>query len=364
MRKVLVAAVSAVLSLTTIGCGGGGDAPFAEAAPADLSALSLEISGAVDEGAALTAVEGVQRQGLDTPANQLAIARDRVKALNGAVRQLITGIAELTVQSGKLLPGDVRVFGPKVKNGVAYKLTVKRFGADRFGWKLEAKAEAAPEADYAIVAAGGLTKGALPHRGRGTVGMDLDKLRALDTSIKPAGKIFCAFAHVGDTKTLVYGLKGFTADPAVEQPMSAHFVGHRLMPSKATAVRVAGRFNLADTATPAQELVRTRIRWLPGVGGVAKALATEGDVPAGKVYIGHACWDAQEQEGFAIVRSCDRGVAPSPATCAVIVTRGQLSNCKLTEPADLSEDVDDAAPETEAPAGDLVAPTDMPSIDG
>lgn len=358
MRKTILTAV--MVALGVMGCAGGADAPFAEAAPADLSALSLEISGA-DEGTALTATDGVQRDGLDATPEGLRLARDRVKALNEAVRAVVTRVAELTATAGHLAPGDVATFGPKTRNGVEYTLTVKRLARERFVWKLSAKAAGA--SDATVVAAGSLTRGQLPHRGRGALGIDFDALRAIDTSITPAGKLFCGFAHVGDTKSLVYNLKGFTPNPANVDPMSAHFVGHRLMPSRATAVRVIAKVNIKDSPTPAEELVRARIRYVPGLGGRAAFLATGGDVPADKVFIGHACWDAQEQEGFAIVRSCQRGVLPSDATCNVIATRGQLGNCRIGELAAPAEDVDDASAEDEAPATDVVAPADMPAAE-
>lgn len=353
--------MSAVMAVLAACTGGGADSQYAEAAPTDVSALTLEIAGTADEGAALESSD-VTRQGLNGGPEFLEIGRARVKALNGAVRMVVTPIAELVAQNaGSMKPGDVAVFGPKTKNGATYKLTMKKVAVGRFAWKLEGKPETAADTEYKGFAAGTLAKGQLPGHGKGSIGVDFDILKTIDPSVKPAGKLLCGFAHVADTKTLVYALKGFTPDPAVEQPMSAHFVGHRLMPSKATSVRVAGRFNLKDSATTAQELVRARIQWVPGVGGRGAIVATEGDVPAGKIYIGHGCWDAQEQEGFQILRSCDRGVLPTAATCAVIYTRGQLSNCKLNEPQLPPEDLEDATVEPDAPSGDVIPPADMPS---
>lgn len=356
MKKILMSAVVLVLAACT---GGGADSQYAEAAPADFDGLALEISGAADEGVALTG--DVQRQGLGGP-EFLLVGRARVKALNEAVRSVVTPIAELAAQNASSMQkGDIAVFGPKTKGAGDYKLTIKKVGVKDFVWKLEGKPAGAADSEYKVVAAGALAKGTLPHRGKGAIGIDFDTLKAIDSNVKPAGKLLCGFSHVLDTKTLVYALKDFTPNPAVEQPMSAHFVGHRLMPSRATAVRVAGRWNLSDSPTTAQELVRTRIQWIPGVGGQGMMLATEGDVPAGKVFIGRGCWDAQEQEGYAIVRSCTRGVLPTAATCTVIATRGQLSNCKLNEAALPPEDLNDGATEPDAPAGDVAAPGSMPS---
>ena len=132
------------------------------------------------------------------------------------------------------------------------------------------------------------------------------------------------------------------------------------MPSKATSVRFAGRINLKDSATAAQELVVARTRFIPGTGGRADFIATQGDVPAGKAFFGSACWDAQEKEGFAILRLCEKASAGQGPSCQVIATRGQLSNCRLLESLP-PEDPSAAGAEPEAPATDVGEPTVMPS---
>ncbi|MHB8877415.1 MAG: cupredoxin domain-containing protein [Myxococcaceae bacterium] len=343
------------------GCGRGADDKYAEATP-DFAGLSMEISGAASEGSALVSDEGAQRQALGGSAIEyLENARTTVGHLNAAVKRAVTPIAELVAaNAGKAAPGDVMVYGPKDRGTATYKFTIKKLTEIRFGWKLEAKAIGAADTDYRIVAAGALTKGQQPHRGRGSIGVDLTALKAIDTTVKAEGRLFCGFAHVGDTKTLVYLGKGFTTDPATMQPTDGAFVGHRLMPSKATAVRLVSLTNLADSPTVAKELVRTRVRFIPGVGGRADILATGGDVPAGKAYWGSACWDAQEEEGFAILRLCTKG---PPVDCQVIATRGLLSNCRpgLETEQLPPEDPQATELEPEAPADEVSPPAAMPS---
>ncbi|MBI3180663.1 MAG: hypothetical protein HYZ28_00725 [Myxococcales bacterium] len=341
------------------GCGRQNDDAFAEAAP-DIEGLTLELSGAAAEQA-LMSEDGVQRQGLhENPPELLKHTRQAVAWLNGHVRKAVEPIVELIASgAGKVAPGDSRIYGPKDRGNATYRLTIKRLSVERFNWKLEAKPLGSGDEAYKAVAAGTLVKGALPHRGRGTIGIDVDTLKSIDSSIKGAGKLFCGFAHVGDTKTLVYLLKGFTPDVSAVDPVSAAFVGHRLMPSKATRVRLAAKVNLGDSPTAAKEFIRARARYIPGVGGRADALATEGDVPAGKVYFGSACWDAQEHEGFAILRLCNKG---DLVNCTVVATRGDLSNCKPgVESAEAPpEDELDTTLEQGAPADGVVAPSGMP----
>ncbi|MFZ5470370.1 MAG: hypothetical protein ACOZIN_13115 [Myxococcota bacterium] len=359
MRQVRAVVLGAAL-LAVVGCGRGGDDSFAEATP-DFDGLSLEISGAASEGAALS---GTTQQGLGENAPEyLKNAREAVANLNAHVKKAIEPIAELVAANvGKTQPGDSKVYGPKDRGNATYRFTIKRQTQVRFGWLLQAKPLGADDSAYKAIAAGALTKGELPHRGRGVIGIDLDNLKAVDSATKGQGKLLCGFAHVGDTKTLVYGLKGFTPDASVHEPVNAAFVGHRLMPSRATRVRMASFSNVVKT-TDAKELVRSRVRYIPGIGGRADVLATGGDVPAGKVYVGSACWDAQENEGFAVLRVCDRG---QPLTCQVVETRGQLSNCQReVEREELPpENAEDLSLEPEAPAGDIAPPGEMPSGSG
>lgn len=353
-------ALGLLITLSLAGCGKGADQDYAEAAPSDFDALALEVSGASNE-AALTSSEGVLRQGLQGDNIEfLGLARDRVRALNSQLKRVVVPVAELVAtDAGKAPVGDVKVYGPHDKDGISYRLTIKRLRVGRFGWVLEAK-KAGGGDDFKAFAAGVLTKGALPHRGTGVLGIDIDTLKGIDGSVTAQGKLLAAFGHVGNTKTLAYALKNFAADAAQEDTVSGVFVGHRLMPSRATSVRVNAKVNLKDSPTDAKEWVRARVRYIPQVGGRADVLATEGDVPTGKVYFGSACWDAQEQEGFAVLRLCDRG---QPLSCHVIATRGDRANCQpgLENESLPPEDAMDGALEPGAPVDGLTIPTVMPS---
>ncbi len=357
MRRTLSLAVV----LLVASCGRQQDDAFAEAAPADPSAFTLELSGANEM--ALVAADGeagVQKQGLHgEPPELLQKAREGIVWLNQNVRKAIEPIAELIAEGkSQMQPGDVRVWGPKDKGNATYRLTIKRQSADRFAWKLEAKAIGAADSEYELVAAGHLVKGERPHRGRGSIGIDFDTLRSIDTAIKAQGKVFCGFAHVGESKVLTYVLKGFTPDVAVHEPISAAFVGHKNDVTKVRRVRLATKFNLKDSPTEAKELVRMRARYIPGVGGRADALATGGDVPAGKAYLASACWDEKEHEGFAVLRLCTLGQLGS---CQIVATRGQPSSCRagLLEEELPPENENDTSSEPESPA--VVEPvTEMP----
>ena len=103
---------------------------------------------------------------------------------------------------------------------------------------------------------------------------------------------------------------------ANHEPVTGAFVGHRRQPSGATRVRVFGKYNLKNTATAAKENVFATVRFIPGTGGRADVLASGGDIAADKVFIGSACWDAQEMEKFRILRQCTKG--QSLASCTVV----------------------------------------------
>lgn len=364
MKRLKTILLSALVVMATA-CGRAGDDEFAEATP-DLEGLSLEISGDGSEGAALVSEDGLGQsaQGLGENAPELLKnARQGVAYLNANVKRIVEPIAELVAAgASKTSTGDTKVYGPKDKGNVTYRFTIKRTAPKRFGWRLEAKPLGSDDSAYQVVMGGFITKEGQPrpHRGRGAIGIDLDALKSIDGTLTGQGKLLCGFAHVGDAKVLAYSLKGFTSDPAVHAPVTAAFVGHRLMPSRATRIRLATLHDLADSPTDLKELVRARVRYLPGVGGRADALATGGDVPEGKVYVASACWDAQEQEGFAVLRLCVKG---QPASCEIVAKRGEISNCKpgLEAEALPPENPEDATLEDESPAEDVSAPASMPS---
>ena len=102
------------------------------------------------------------------------------------------------------------------------------------------------------------------------------------------------------------------------------------MPSKITALRVFGKYNLSDSATAAKESVFARLRFIPGTGGRADILATGGDIATGHVYIGASCWDAQEGEVFKVLRDCTKNSAGTAGSCTVVKKTGDVTACTDT----------------------------------
>ena len=92
----------------------------------------------------------------------------------------------------------------------------------------------------------------------------------------------------------------------------------------------------------------------PGTGGRADLLATGGDIPAGHAYVGTACWDAQEQEGFKALRDCVKGTDGKPGSCTVLFKEGQILNCaadfRNTEMDPPAENPNDSTQEPGAPS--------------
>ena len=99
--------------------------------------ISLEISGASDEGAALTAEDfsGAYAQALAAQGPEfLASARAEVKALNATLKDAVTRITTLT--NGDLKEakkGDVLVYGPKDRANATFRLFVQKRASKRFG---------------------------------------------------------------------------------------------------------------------------------------------------------------------------------------------------------------------------------------
>jgi hypothetical protein len=358
-------------ALVLAACGGKNDGvddtEYVEATP-DLSGTALEINGeaAAEEGAALIAEGFAARE--DELNGQgpefLEKARLEVRALNSALKEAITPIVELVNRGGAAAqPGDVLVYGPVDRANATFKFTIKKATQQRFVWKLEARPlGSTDDSAYKVVAVGGLTKGEMAHRGRGTIGVNLDNLKSVAPDFPGQGKLMASFAHSGTgDKTLAYRLVGFTPNTANHEPVTGAFVGHRRMPSGATRIRVFGQYNLQNTATSLKENVAARIRWIPGIGGRADIFAAGGDIAADKFYIGSACWDRQEMERFRILRQCTKG---APLTeCTVVATSGTRDACPSAELggeiAPPSGDPNDVSQEPDAPAQPDPVPGDV-----
>ncbi len=356
-------------ALVLAACGGVDngveDTEYVEATP-DLSGVALEINGeaAAEEGAALIAEGFAARE--DELNGQgpefLEKARLQVRAVNSALKEAITPIVELVNRGGAAAqPGDVLVYGPVDRANATFKFSIKKVAEGRFVWKLEARPLGSTDnAAYKIVAAGRLAKGERAHRGRGTIGINLDNLKSVAPAFPGQGKLMASFAHSGGDKTLAYRLVGFTPNAANHEPTTGAFVGHRRMPSGATRIRVFGQYNLRGTATELKENVAARIRWIPGIGGRADIYAAGGDIAADKFFLGTACWDRQEMERFRVLRQCTKG---QPLTeCTIIAASGTRDACALDLGGDVappSGDPNDISQEPDAPAEPEPVPGDV-----
>lgn len=363
------------LNLTTVflagvmaaaGCKAGND-EFDDATP-ELSALTMEVTGDPNaESIGTSSADwGESQQALGSqPANlpeYLRHTRDAVKALNDAVAAILKPIIDAIAANGKNAQvGDTRVFGPHDRGTATFKFIIKKVAPRSFGWALIGKAQGADDSTYAPVMAGAIQVGELAHRGRGTMGADLDRLASIDSDFKGSGKLLVGFAHVAGYKVLAYGLSNFSPDVTKHDPIDAVFSGWR-GPLGGTRVRLAVHANVEDSPTDAREIVVLRARWLPGFGGRADAVATQGDVPAGHFIVANSCWDRDLNggvSGFLLVRDCQPGLL----SCTVMRAEGELKNCArgLEDEQLPPQTPTDPALETGAPEMPAIPPA-MPSM--
>lgn len=363
---ILAAALSAfACSNTTTSTGD----ELADSTP-DVEGLTLEMTGAATEQ---SRAEGNDEQALTTLGSGpefLADVRAEIKGVNTAVKALVAPIEALAATTGTMQGGNVKMYGPQDSGNGTYELFAKKAGVNVF-WKLQAKTKGADDSTYAAVAVGRLHKGDLAHRGRGVIGMDLDKLGTIDSAFLGRGKLYASFTHVGMAKMLIYRLDGFTPDPATTPALTATFYGHKSLSGEAR-VRVGGFFDLVSGPN-GNELMLARAHWIPEVGGRADVFLpatlkngnANGDVPAGHFIVGHACWNQLEQEGFKVVLSCEAGKPASSTTCTVIETSGDRANCPAATRGDEDPPTsqDDDSTEAGAPGTfDDAAPSAMPDF--
>jgi hypothetical protein len=342
----LAAALAALLAA----CGGQSEAdPFAAATP-DVAGLTLETTGGAGDGLApagraLTEVAAAAAscepyQYLCNIQKAVADLNAFVKAAVAPVETLVAGGAGVTVTP---VGEHVKVYEADLPEGAAitsYRLTVLRLGPGeahgagaipvRWQWKLEAKRAADAATSYVAIMAGGLKrveKEDRPHRGRGTLGIDLDAWATVVDGFPARGKLLASFAHVGGHKSLAYVLKEFQADPASDPVRVGVLVGHKNEGGPAR-VRLA---SLKEWLAPApgaadagDEMLVSRAVWLPGVGGRAAVVVSGGDVPGYSspglprvdYFLGVSCYDVQRDEFYRELLACSRtGVTSDGKRC-------------------------------------------------
>ena len=346
-------------------CGRGAqdaaDAEYADGVP-EFTSAAAEVTGAAGEGLTSQALE----QGLNAGAPALLVeTREAVRGLNGAVKAALDALREMVDAGGGVSSaGEVRTYGPADKEGLTWRLRLKKLGVARFAFRLEAKAVGAGDDSYAVVLEGALRRGTEARRGRGILLLDLDALAALKPSLVASGKVAASFVHLPAGRAWAYRVQDFTPDVAAVTPFRAAFVGHLTQVTGVRRMRFAAPFNLDGTPTAAREFVLGRVRHLPGVGGRVDVLAGGGDAGPNEYFLGSACWDAQESEGFAALVRCTKG---QPLTaCVVVTSRGDKATCgqglsEAATPADGT--AEEATAETDSPVGDPGDPGSVTSAE-
>ena len=361
-----------------------------QAAVPTFSGVSSELSGTSSEEASLSPspeatliapAATAELQGSNSP-DWLPKIRDAIRSLNEGLKNAFAPVERLVLTSGpSQVRGQVYIYGPFDQDGYSYLLSVVRVAGNHYAWRLDVKKTGDADTAFTKFAAGTTFK--VPsdqaHRGRGTIGIDLDAYKSVVTTFPGQGKLFVAFSHHGfgpaaadagvteQSKTLIYALRNFSADTSKWQPVDALFYAHKNGLSGVTSVRVAAYADIPEIPddTPAKELFFGRARYNPGVGGRAEVAITGGDL-AGKVFFGRECWDRAEALVFKATALCAAGEEPGsgacvwtvtgdPAACLVRLADGERDHC---DPSD----IDDPNPDPDAPATDVPGvPTSMPS---
>ncbi len=378
----------AALLLAACGSSSGPD-PYQSAVPT-FSGLSAEVSGASSEGASLTAstseealiapAAGAELQGSSTP-EWLPKIRDAIRSLNQGLKDAFGPVERLVLTNGpSQTRGEIYTYGPYEQDGFSYLLSVVRVAGNHFAWKLQVKKTGDADSAYVGFAAGTTFRepSDRAHRGRGTIGVDLDAYKSVVTTYPGQGKLFVAFSHhgfgaaaadagVGESKTLIYALRNFSADTSKWQPVDAVFYAHKNGLSGVTSVRVASYADIPAIPddTPAKELLLGRARYNPGVGGRAEVAITGGDL-AGKIFFGIECWDRAESLVFKATALCSAGEVPGTGACVWAKT-GDESACQVVLATGMRDyvepsDENDPNPDPDAPANDVpMVPSVMPS---
>ena len=391
---------TASVALLLGACGGSTD--FVGGTP-DVQGLTLETAGGSGDGLALSA-DATPGTDLTAPVDTCADyeffcnVRFAVAGVNYFVRVALEPVEALVKLTPTEKPGDVRVYGPRGLPQSApvanFQLTVKAMGNDLFRWKLEAQATSPADAPFLVVMAGQLKKGDRPHRGRGSIGIDLDELAAVNPTVfTGSGQLLASFAHVGASKALAFAARNFEPTSAAPHPINAVFVGHKHDGVARVRLASVGAWappKGAATDTTPDELLLARAGFWAGIGGVAAVAVLDAPAPVGGTdvasygvagfqvdfFLGLSCVDASATDVFRDLFACSRAdVYPgttrhcvalpviglpawahqlgTPADCAA----GTSPFSELTPPA---TDPNDTAMEDGAPVTPDAPPTAMP----
>jgi hypothetical protein len=298
---------AAALALALSGCAGQ-DRDGALSNVPDAAGLTLELQGGAPEalasgGAAVAALASTPHVEDD-----LAVTREKIAALNEAVRTVFERVEEVAKGAGAPEPGEDAVYGPVERcvvpdacdaGGTAtFRLRVFRGPAGAWAFALQAQVDG----EWRPVAAGWLRRGEVERRGAGRIVIDLENLRAAAPAYPGQGHLLGGFANGPVAKRLDYRLLNFTPDPARWPATTAAFRGFKTERG-VTRVRVATIADLYGEAGSDPELGFGHVAVHPLLGARAFAVvsnhlvdgAPQGDVPASdagepQYFLGRACY--------------------------------------------------------------------------
>ena len=299
----------------------------------------------------------------ENAAEDMVAGQQAIRHLNQGLRNFLTPVVRLvrnTAPTEQL--GAIKVWGPVVEAGVEYRLLVRHASSGRYAWRLDARPEES-NGSYQRVAVGRLVRGAEARRGKGGMGVDLDALGELNGEVKARGKVLIGFRH-GDAGTTVgYGLRGFTADPSLDDGVDAVARAVHLK-GGVNRLRLAFHGDVPGSASDAKELMLARLRHLRGVGGRSDVVVVGGDVPEGQVWVRSQCWTKGLEKVFSEVSLCPLDLPVDLSLCEVQETDGDVTACDKSlrdaelPPSDPEAPMDDA----KDPNADVEIPADFDEL--
>ncbi len=364
-----------VLALTATACGNASQDPTSEDAlegAPELAAVQMSLTSSSEDGLAgademIAPAELADDMDLlevpEDAAEDMVSGQHAVRDLNQALRSFLRPIVQLVrATEPDARVGAISSWGPIAKDGVEYRLLLRRAAEGRFTWRLDARPADAKGA-YRRIALGRLVRGSEARRGKGAMGVDLDALAELNGDVRARGKLLVGFRH-GDAGTTVgYGLRSFTPDVDEKPAIDAVFRGVHLK-SGFNRLRLAYHGNVPDSASDAEELVLARLRHARGIGGRSDLVILGGDVPTGQMWVRSQCWTAKLSKTFSEVQLCPVEAPLDLSACAVLETEGDVTACDKTlrdpelPPSDPEAPMEDA----KDPNNDVDVPADFDDL--
>ena len=313
MKKILALATTALLA-TACGRDFRAGLPTKEMVQVDFPASSsqgLQSEGELRNAKTSTALQGQLSDGY-------VLTRSATGSVNGGTVFVLGLLKAITDNPPTTQSGNSAVWGPghDTLSRNTYRLTVTNTKGNEYAYKLEGKANEAPDSTFVPVLSG--THVAVSDDvGHGGFLLDWDAAATLPEHDNNIGSAFIGYGNDGDSGAVAV-LARFEGvrDQDTGGTVNANYA-YAAVPNVGGAFEFAVRKNMNPADGSTLENFTIKSRWLPSGAGRADAQVSGGDLGANQA-TWNECWDGSFLSQYAAVSyDTAAGYGVESANCAI-----------------------------------------------